>query len=71
MNRLLAIISVAFILLLLVVYSRPVTALTLDDLTHYFHDEDLLTLAVADQQIPVLEIQPSVPLVRGTAIILV
>ena len=46
-------------------------ALTLDDLTHYFHDDDLLSLAVADQHIPALEIQPSVPLVRGTAIILV
>lgn len=46
-------------------------ALTMDDLTHYFHDEDLLSLAVADQQIPALEIQPKVPLVRGTAIILV
>lgn len=71
MNRPFVIISVTLTLLLLVIYSRPVTALTMDDLTHYFHDEDLLTLAVADQQIPALEIQPTVPLVRGTAIILV
>ena len=56
MNRPFTIFSATFILLLLVVYSRPVTALTLDDLTHYFHDEDLLTLAVADQQFPALEI---------------
>ncbi|OFI34498.1 DUF3530 family protein [Alteromonas lipolytica] len=46
-------------------------ALTLDDFSYYFHDEDLLSLTVADQQIPALEIQPQLPLARGTAIILV
>ena len=58
-------------LALLLSIAWPVRAVTMDDITHYFHDDELLSLTVADQQIPALEIQPSVPLVRGTAIILV
>ncbi|NVK55209.1 MAG: DUF3530 family protein [Alteromonadaceae bacterium] len=44
---------------------------TIDDLTRYFQDDELLSLAVADQQIPALQIEPAVPLVRGIAIVLV
>ncbi|MDC8833080.1 DUF3530 family protein [Alteromonas gilva] len=48
-----------------------VCANTMDDLSRYFQDDELRSLAVADQQIPALEVEPSVPMVRGIAIVLV
>lgn len=44
---------------------------TLADFEHYFENDDIISLPVADQQFPALEVSPAIALARGVAIVLV